>query len=164
MKTCMLCFSTFPNWATIDNKRRNLSSRKYCIDCSPFGSHNTSNLEKKATEPIKNTCSKCSRVFLYKRNKGHTKTHCNSCLTVTRRHKRQAEIIKLGGGACQKCGYNKCARALCFHHLDPATKEFNISGKETLNWDRIVAEAKKCILLCMNCHVETHDELEKAHP
>ena len=44
MKICKKCQDTFPNWVTIDGKPRNLGSRKYCLECSPFGSHNTKNL------------------------------------------------------------------------------------------------------------------------
>ena len=45
-----------------------------------------------------------------------------------RRNKRKEDIIKAKGGACVKCGYNKSASALVFHHRDEKTKKFNISG------------------------------------
>ena len=44
MKICVKCQKEFPSWVTIEGKPRNLCSRKYCLDCSPFGSHNTKNL------------------------------------------------------------------------------------------------------------------------
>jgi hypothetical protein len=38
---CHLCHSHFQAWVTIDGVKRNLSSRKYCLGCSPRGQHNT---------------------------------------------------------------------------------------------------------------------------
>lgn len=64
--------------------------------------------------------------------------------------------LKLG---CQRCGYNKCARALQFHHPND-DKEHDVArmvakGK---NMELIKAEIKKCVCVCANCHMEIHDE------
>jgi hypothetical protein len=34
--------------------------------------------------------------------------------------------IEYGDGKCQICGYNKCNRALSFHHKDPNEKDFGL--------------------------------------
>lgn len=65
------------------------------------------------------------------------------------------------GGCCQLCGYDKCTRALHFHHIDPTTKLFaileNRPGKPIArSWDKLKPEIDKCILVCMNCHMEAH--------
>lgn len=58
---------------------------------------------------------------------------------------------------CQICGYNKCHYALAFHHLDPLTKLFSISGQAlTYSLQKLITEASKCIVLCHNCHSEVH--------
>jgi hypothetical protein len=45
--------------------------------------------------------------------------------------------------------------ALEFHHIDPATKEFGVSRSGvTRSIARSRAEARKCVLLCSNCHAE----------
>jgi hypothetical protein len=62
---------------------------------------------------------------------------------------------KYKGGCCQICGYDKCVRALSFHHLDAFHKDFNIGGKSK-SWNTIQSELDKCILLCANCHAEVH--------
>jgi len=58
------------------------------------------------------------------------------------------------GGKCQQCGYNTCAAAFDFHHLDDNEKEFDISSKQS--WAAIEVELAKCVLLCANCHREAH--------
>jgi len=75
-------------------------------------------------------------------------------------------LVDAFGGKCGKCGYDKCLNALEFHHLDPSQKDFNIR-KSIRRWDVIVAEAKKCVCLCSNCHEEFHDglwEMSKSMP
>jgi 5-methylcytosine-specific restriction endonuclease McrA len=68
--------------------------------------------------------------------------------------------LEYKGGVCQICGYSKCKRALSFHYIDPKTKEFGISFRGfTRSWDKTKNELDKCILLCMNCHMELHDDL-----
>lgn len=77
-----------------------------------------------------------------------------------RRNDRKEELIKLKGGGCKRCGYSKSASALVFHHRDESTKSFNISGNRLneKSWDELTKEAKKCNLLCANCHAEVHDD------
>jgi hypothetical protein len=60
---------------------------------------------------------------------------------------------------CIRCGYDKCAAALDFHHRDPSTKLFEFGGPKFLRaiqdiWD----EVDKCDVICKNCHAETHEE------
>jgi|SRR5215218_219728 len=43
--------------------------------------------------------------------------------------------------------------AYLFHHLDPKTKQFEITS-QTRSLARLRAEASKCVLLCSNCHAE----------
>jgi hypothetical protein len=76
-------------------------------------------------------------------------------VTEWRRRTKQ-KLIEHMGGKCVCCGYDKCARALQFHHLDPSKKDFQISGM-SISLDRLKEETKKCILVCSNCHAEIHD-------
>lgn len=74
--------------------------------------------------------------------------------------------VDLKGGCCQKCGYNKCLRALEFHHIRPQSKSFNISAVTwktevddlAVTWLRVKQELEKCILLCANCHREVEEQ------
>lgn len=82
---------------------------------------------------------------------------------VIRRRKKLIEMAKqLGGGRCSLCGYDRCMRALEFHHLDASTKSFGISVEgSTRAWHRVVEEIRKCVLLCANCHREVEDGMTK---
>lgn len=72
-----------------------------------------------------------------------------------RRRTIKGTLVAEAGGKCVICGYHRCQRALEFHHLDPHTKEFHLGhGGATRSLARSRAEARKCILLCANCHAE----------
>ena len=78
------------------------------------------------------------------------------------RHRRKEALVKMLGGKCKKCGYKKSTAALSFHHIDPSKKSFDISHNGNLlgDWESIVIEAKKCELLCLNCHAERHNSYD----
>lgn len=60
------------------------------------------------------------------------------------------------------CGYHRSVAALQFHHLDPATKSFSLADRGyTRSLDRVREEARKCVLLCANCHTEVEAGLAK---
>jgi len=74
-----------------------------------------------------------------------------------RKHIRQL-AIEYKGNRCSICGYDKCLKALEFHHLESDKKDFGISEKGyTRSWEATKRELDKCILLCANCHREVHE-------
>lgn len=131
---CKKCNNSFPSRMIIDGKERVLNSRKYCLECSPFGKHNTKKMDlsddkrKIRDKNIKNVNSYRKRNAL-----------------------RSKEYL---GNKCFICGYNKCLEALEFHHKEPKEKKFAIAGIYNKKWDTIVEELDKCVLLCSNCHRE----------
>ena len=76
------------------------------------------------------------------------------------RNRVKTTLVEYKGGKCQCCGYNRCIRALEFHHLDPSQKDFTISGKSK-SFETLKKEADKCILVCSNCHKEIHAGIRK---
>lgn len=96
----------------------------------------------------------CGKSYKYVRHKGSTTKHCASCMTNRGRFKKKQRAVAYLGGKCMICGYDKSVTAMHFHHRDPATKSFPISGNYTRGWLRTVAELDKCDLLCANCHHE----------
>ena len=73
-----------------------------------------------------------------------------------RRKRLKEEAVKIAGGKCSACGYNKCLSALEFHHHQ-SNKEGNVSTLlKNESRQKLLKEAEKCILLCANCHRELH--------
>jgi predicted HNH restriction endonuclease len=69
------------------------------------------------------------------------------------------QCIDYMGGCCSICGYNKCPAALEFHHKDPNEKDFGIAQRGLKSFsEELRNELDKCIILCSNCHSETHWE------
>jgi len=62
------------------------------------------------------------------------------------------------GGKCFVCGYDRCLTSLSFHHKNPKIK---LGSVGRLIYDKgkraAILEAKKCILVCANCHGEIHE-------
>lgn len=82
-----------------------------------------------------------------------------------RRKTIRQKLVEYKGGSCFLCGYNKSVDALDLHHIDASTKEFGISsGGLTRSWDRVRAEADKCVLVCANCHREIHAGMVQMQP
>ena len=106
-----------------------------------------------------NTCIICSREFVYLRSKGHTRAKCNSCQSNLRRRGLKKKCLDFLGGKCIICSYDKCEQALEFHHKEPSEKDFHISGAHCRSWESIKIELEKCIILCANCHRETHNKI-----
>lgn len=108
-------------------------------------------------------CGVCGRRYVYDRKKGHTRKRCNSCgasrQTPEKRHALKKEMIGWAGGSCRMCGYRRSPHSLTFHHVDPATKRFNLAGSHSRSLEALRAEVAKCVLLCANCH----DEVEAGH-
>jgi hypothetical protein len=71
---------------------------------------------------------------------------------------RRTLLIDKLGGKCCKCGYDRNSSALAFHHTDASSKSFQIDLRQCSNRSEnvLLEEAKKCILVCHNCHAEIH--------
>lgn len=65
------------------------------------------------------------------------------------------QCVEYKGGKCFICSYDKCIKALEFHHLDPTQKDFSISTISK-SFETVKSELDKCVLLCANCHREVH--------
>ena len=115
-------------------------------------------------------CEICENEF---ETNSLTRIYCYECSgestrldNTTRKHQKtilrrsmKVQAIKLLGGKCSICGYDKCMDALEFHHEDPSIKEFKLGSGNTMSWKAYKSEALKCILLCLNCHKEIHSKL-----
>jgi hypothetical protein len=104
-------------------------------------------------------CPVHGRATFYRRSDGGYKcTKCNCEAVSARRRTLKRILVEEAGGACLLCGYSKCIRALNFHHRNPEEKTFGLSGRGfTRSLEALREEAKKCDLLCSNCHWEVEE-------
>lgn len=111
---------------------------------------------------IKN-CPKHGAVNHIDRNDGSFRCgKCASNWVVDSRRNKKAKLVNLFGGKCKLCGYRKYFGALDFHHINSKEKSFALSVKGLCySWDTILAEAKKCMLVCKNCHAEIEAGISK---
>jgi len=80
---------------------------------------------------------------------------CRAEAVARRRRKVKEILVEEAGGRCLLCGYDRHAAALQFHHIDPASKSFGLGVRGiTRSLEKLRAEARKCVLLCANCHAE----------
>lgn len=70
--------------------------------------------------------------------------------------------------SCTDCNMSfKDEPYMCeFHHLDPSTKDYNLSNLKESSMKKIMEEVDKCVPLCPNCHRRRHNaplaKLDKA--
>jgi len=124
---------------------RVLSSRRFCLACSPFGAHNTS------TRPLDDPGVRRRQSWVSYGRRRHIWM--------------KAELIAARGSRCEDCGYGRTVWALEFHHRDPGTKEFSLGGFLG-SIERARREADKCFLVCANCHRIRHAQTKtnSGHP
>lgn len=110
------------------------------------------------------TCSKHGRT-IFRRYAGRWR--CRRCVgeAVTRRHRAlRAQLVQEAGGGCAICGYDRCQWNLHFHHVKPDLKSFSMTMGSGKGLDAYRAEARKCVLLCANCHGEVEAGLVPSPP
>lgn len=167
MKICKKCGKEFSVYFRQDNVVHNLCSRKFCLECSPLFNHNTKDLCKIESNPDYKKCPICEQTlpidnFYKKSGRDSTLSYCKKCsnnIAIKNQRKNKIKAIEYKGGKCQICSYSRCTAALEFHHTDPSKKEaINFKNR---SFAKIKEEVDKCMLLCVNCHRETHSELMK---
>jgi Zn ribbon nucleic-acid-binding protein len=152
MPVCRQCGKEFPNRVKVNGEIKILNSRKFCLDCSPFGLHNTSK------HILGTKCIYCGETDPNKFY-GHKTSVCAACHNkdVTERGRdNRAFAIEHLGGKCVACGYDKYPCSLDIHHKDPSIKDEHFRNLRGWSKKRILREIEKCILLCRNCHTAYH--------
>ena len=127
---------------------------KYELKTEP---HHYSRRDAEKTSTTLRECSKHGwTVFVRSGARGYYR--CPGCTTervaeYRRRIKRR--LVEEAGGRCVLCGYDAYPGALQFHHVDPTQKRFGLAKSGlTRPLDQVREEARKCVLLCGNCHAE----------
>lgn len=131
-------------------------------------------------------CSKCGRELPLNRFESG-RNQCRDCRNArrkelrdanpekhreesARRQKNQTIWLQSLKKECLICG-EKESVCLDFHHIDPKEKSFTIGKHQSLGKEKLLAEIKKCVCLCSNCHRKVHagiinlkDYLDKSSP
>lgn len=163
MKTCQKCNSDIPTYIYVNDVRRNLCKRKYCLSCSPFGGKNRKKLNgesRKDQREHKCECGETNPDKFY----GNKRSICGKChnqYTIKVGQEKRKKGIDLLGGKCLLCGYSKYCGSLDFHHVSPEVKDDKFDQMRGWSWSRIQKELENCVLLCRNCHGEVHAGVSK---
>jgi hypothetical protein len=138
-------------------------------------SHRSPSLSSKGRPPAADSTAElrvCKRhglvIFhLCRQGKRRYRWRCKRCAgeAVTRRLQKVKRIlVEEAGGCCAVCGYDRCMVNLHFHHVDPGTKSFALSVASGKGLSKLRAEAKKCVLVCANCHGEIESGMISSPP
>lgn len=141
----------------IDRSQSSVRSKACKLGVSSSYSPHPEDSIRKEDLPVELECEKCGESYLYDRNTETNTNKCFACHQREKRHARKQMLVEEHGGECHVCGYDECLQSLVFHHVDPDKKEFNVAKNNVLrSFDDVREEAKKCVLLCANCHGQHH--------
>lgn len=79
---------------------------------------------------------------------------------TAKREKLNREILNFAA-KIEGCAITGRTDDLVWHHVNPATKKFNILRKPTQEWPEILNELQKCVPLCRPLHTKLHDALKE---
>jgi hypothetical protein len=102
------------------------------------------------------TCPKHGLTVFARRTTGATQClRCRAEAVADWRRRAKRRLVEEAGGACALCGFDGYAGALHFHHVDPGEKRFGLGSRGLArSIDALREEARKCVLLCSNCHAQ----------
>ena len=104
---------------------------------------------------------------LFREGRDRSRWRCRRCVgeAVTRRHhKVRSVLLEAAGGRCVVCGYDRCRVNLHFHHVEPEHKAFALTMAGGRSLAAYLEEARKCVLVCANCHGEIETGLIPSPP
>lgn len=73
--------------------------------------------------------------------------------------RRWIDLLRSTQG-CSDCGTHD--GMLEYHHVDPATKRYNVSHMYGYSEEAFMDEVAKCVVLCRQCHRKRHAMLKEA--
>lgn len=126
--------------------------------CLPRGKSVKENIVPRSVNPKWSTLGKFDkdkyRKWYYEHNKVR---HCKTIERARKRFRIWVDSLKQGKSCCF-CGEG-CFACLDWHHRRMKTKSFSIGsvkGKNRVSKVRVLAEVKKCEVVCSNCHRKLH--------
>ena len=80
---------------------------------------------------------------------------------LMRASERKRKLVEKFGGGCSVCGYDDSMRALAFYRRGRKIRKLSANCLWSATWDRIVRDARRCRLLCVNCLAEVLERRAK---
>lgn len=167
---CEICGKIFDiDWRKNSHSKKHLPPKFCSRSCSNKRVH-TEKTKRKIGLSKKRIPDKFCKICNKKMGRRSFSSLCSNCRVKYKKYdneyfyvrdyrkKIKEKAVLYKGGKCVICGYNKCFRALDFHHKNPKEKDFNISFG-IKKWENTKKELDKCILVCANCHREIEEEL-----
>lgn len=116
---------------------------------------------------LNNLKIKCGFINCHEKSiaiNGYCSTTCrNKTRSMMKIVNIRLQAIEYLGGKCKRCNFEELTSVLCFHHLDPFDKVFEISKFLYRGLRYITPELDKCVLLCKNCHDVVHSTKDPAY-
>ena len=75
---------------------------------------------------------------------------------MKRRDKKKQALIDHFGDMCHDCHETFPPCCYDFHHVNPLEKKFELAPRMDAGLNTLMEEAKKCVMLCSNCHRVRH--------
>ena len=130
--------------------------------------------DKRSRDTFQSECKSCHKKFKeesrrnnperYKEQKNRDRNRSrlahpgqHAAEEVRRAARARVFIAEMKGNTCTKClGEFENTAKLHFHHRNPADKAFNVSKGVHLSRIKIQAEIEKCVVVCLDCHLDIH--------
>lgn len=116
---------------------------KFCRKCGEWKNETEFNKNRRRKDGLQDWCRECN-IASSRKNRREKRTVNN-----------KRDYIYALKRPCQKCG-EKRLYLIQFHHIDPKTKNFEVSQFRHFSMKKCEEESKKCVCLCSNCHDEFH--------
>ena len=131
---------------------------KNCGRCGQFKLLNEYNKRARSADGKQSYCRDCNRR---RSRKYYAENHERHIGVIRVYRKRRAAVVKAridaikAANGCVLCPENDPV-CLAFHHLDPEKKDFELGHFRRKKWSVLLAEMRKCTVLCANCHLKVH--------
>jgi len=152
---------------------------KRCTKCGEWKSLSAFPKRSDAKDGLNSYCKSCTQERnrrYYLRNKKAYKEAANKyrrenlekCRENDRKYKRKnilknhEKLLQYFGNRCACCKRSFPFACYDFHHVDPSSKKYNVGNLLHRRWETLFVEAKKCIMVCANCHRIIHAEEQDA--
>lgn len=106
------------------------------------------------TDGLKTECKKCHNIQSKERY-ANNRTQCR--MRMKKRHQDRRDIVDdAKNKPCADCKQSFPSPVMHFHHRDPSYKVSEVANLMKGKLDILLAEIKKCDILCTNCHILRH--------